>query len=172
MKGRVACEINTCDEILATEIIFNNILEPLNPPETVAILSALVCQEKSNDSPALTTRMEIAKEQIGGIKCILEDLQERLGVRVEFSDSKPSVNFTLAAAVYEWSRGVSFHKITDLVDVQEGKIVRCITRLDELCKDVRNAARVIGNPSLYRKLEAASECIKRDIVFAASMYIT
>jgi antiviral helicase SKI2 len=36
---------------------------------------------------------------------------------------------------------------------------------------VRNAARVVGNPSLYRKMEAASQCIKRDIVFAASLYV-
>jgi antiviral helicase SKI2 len=86
-------------------------------------------------------------------------------------ESKPSVNFTLAAVVYEWARGVSFQEITQMTDIQEGSIVRTITRLDELCRDIRNAARVIGNPSLYRKLEAASECIKRDIVFAASMYI-
>ena len=44
MKGRVACEMNTCDELLAAEIILNNILEPLNPPECVAVLSALICQ--------------------------------------------------------------------------------------------------------------------------------
>jgi antiviral helicase SKI2 len=44
--------------------------------------------------------------------------------------------------------------------------VRCITRLDELCREVRNAARVIGDPTLYRKMEQASESIKRDIVFA------
>ena len=31
----------------------------------------------------------------------------------------------------------------------QGIIVRTITRLDELCKDVRNAARVLGNSSLY-----------------------
>lgn len=54
----------------------------------------------------------------------------------------------------------------------EGSIVRTITRLDELCKDFRNAARVVGNPSLYRKMEATSQCIKRDIVFAASLYIS
>jgi len=170
MKGRVACEINTCDEILASEIIFNNILEPLNPPETAAILSALVCQEKSKDMQTLTTRMEIAKGDIESIHLQLEDLQLQLGIRVD-SESKPSVNFTLAAVVYEWARGVSFNKIASMTEVPEGSIVRCITRLDELCKDIRNAARVIGNPSLYRKLEAASECIKRDIVFAASMYI-
>ena len=44
LKGRVACEMNTCDELMATEIIFNNILEPLNPSEVVAVLSALIFQ--------------------------------------------------------------------------------------------------------------------------------
>ena len=36
---------------------------------------------------------------------------------------------------------------------------------------VRNAARVIGDPTLYRKMEATSQLIKRDIVFAASLYV-
>ena len=44
LKGRVACEMNTCDELLATEVLFNNILEPLNPPEIAALLSAFVFQ--------------------------------------------------------------------------------------------------------------------------------
>ncbi|CAN0038120.1 unnamed protein product, partial [Laminaria digitata] len=55
--------------------------------------------------------------------------------------------------------------------VQEGSVVRAITRLDELCREVRNAARVIGDPTLYRKMEATSQLIKRDIVFAASLYV-
>lgn len=37
---------------------------------------------------------------------------------------------------------------------------------------VRNAARVIGDPTLYRKMETTSQLIKRDIVFAASLYVT
>lgn len=44
LKGRVACEMNTCNELLATEGIFSNILEPLNPPEAAAILAAFVFQ--------------------------------------------------------------------------------------------------------------------------------
>ena len=51
-----------------------------------------------------------------------------------------------------------------------GSIVRCIVRLDETCRDVRNAARVIGDSVLYKKAETASALIKRDIVFAASLY--
>jgi hypothetical protein len=37
---------------------------------------------------------------------------------------------------------------------------------------VRNSARIFGDPVLYRKMEAASQAIKRDICFASSLYIT
>jgi antiviral helicase SKI2 len=56
-------------------------------------------------------------------------------------------------------------------EVQEGSIVRCITRLDEACKEIRNVARIVGDTSLYTKMEEASRMIKRDIVFASSLYI-
>ena len=38
LKGRVACEINTCDELIATEMVFENVLESLNPPEIAGSL--------------------------------------------------------------------------------------------------------------------------------------
>lgn len=57
-----------------------------------------------------------------------------------------------------------------LTDAQEGIIVRCITRLEEVLKDVRKAARIVGNPDLYERMEQTSAAIKRDIVFAASLY--
>lgn len=63
-----------------------------------------------------------------------------------------------------------FSEITGLTDVQEGIIVRCIQRLDEVLRDVRNAARIIGDEILKQKMEEASSLIKRDIVFAASLY--
>ena len=44
LKGRIACEMNSCDELIASEMIFNNILEPLNPPEVAALLSAFIFQ--------------------------------------------------------------------------------------------------------------------------------
>ncbi|EJW76220.1 hypothetical protein WUBG_12870 [Wuchereria bancrofti] len=49
-------------------------------------------------------------------------------------------------------------------------IVRCIQRLDELCHDIRNAARLVGDPTLYEKMDDTSAAIRRDIVFAASLY--
>lgn len=58
-----------------------------------------------------------------------------------------------------------------LTDIQEGIIVRCIQQLNETIKDVRDAARIVGDPTLQQKMEEASNAIKRDIVFAASLYM-
>jgi len=55
-----------------------------------------------------------------------------------------------------------FDKITNLTDVAEGTIVRVITRLDETCREVRDAARVIGDAELFKKMEEAQNKIKRD----------
>ena len=44
----------------------------------------------------------------------------------------------------------------------EGTVVRVITRLDETCREVRDAARVIGDAVLMKKMEEAQMKIKRD----------
>lgn len=54
--------------------------------------------------------------------------------------------------------------------MQEGAVVRCIQQLEEMCREVRQAARLVGESALAAKMEAASNMIKRDIVFAASLY--
>lgn len=102
----------------------------------------------------------------------LQALQDEFGVLTNENEQRSGLNFGLAAPVYQWARGLPFQEIAEMTLTPEGSIVRTITRLDELCKDFRNAARVVGNPSLYRKMEAASQCIKRDIVFAASLYVS
>lgn len=69
-------------------------------------------------------------------------------------------------------QGTPFADICELTDVPEGMIVRTIVRLDETCREFRNAAAIMGNSALHKKMETASNAIKRDIVFAASLYIT
>lgn len=69
-------------------------------------------------------------------------------------------------------QGTPFADICELTDVSEGIIVRTIVRLDETCREFRNAASIMGNSALFKKMEVASNAIKRDIVFAASLYVT
>ena len=33
VKGRIACELSSADELLLTEMMFNGVFNPLNPPQ-------------------------------------------------------------------------------------------------------------------------------------------
>ena len=46
MKGRVACEISTGDELLLTELIFNGVFNTLSPEQCAGLLSCFVFTEK------------------------------------------------------------------------------------------------------------------------------
>lgn len=46
MKGRVACEISTGDELLLTELIFNGVFNSLSPEQCAGLLSCFVFAEK------------------------------------------------------------------------------------------------------------------------------
>lgn len=173
LKGRVACEINTCEELILTELIFENVLSGLTPQEIVALLSALVFQEKhaANDPVHLTPRLVQAKDQAIRIAESLAVLQLEHFLDLDPLEYIALLNFGLSEVVHAWASGLPFKQICMLTEVQEGSIVRCITRLDEVCREVRNIARVIGDPRLFTKMEIASESIKRDVVFATSLYM-
>lgn len=46
MKGRVACEISSGDELMLTEMIFNGVFNTLLPEQCAALLSCFVFDEK------------------------------------------------------------------------------------------------------------------------------
>jgi len=57
IKGRVACEVTSGDELLLTEMMFNGIFIDLDVPKTVSLLSCLVCDERSNEVPKLSEEL-------------------------------------------------------------------------------------------------------------------
>jgi len=169
LKGRVACEISN-HELIITELVFENAFTNLHPTEIVALLSCFVFQQRRSSEPSLTKTLEEGKDCILNMAEQIANLQSESGLSTSVQEFKEQYRFGLVEAVFEWARGMPFSEITNLTDVQEGIIVRCIQRLNETCRDVRNAARIIGDPKLGEKMEEASAMIKRDIVFAASLY--
>ena len=174
LKGKVACEVHSGDELVLTELILDNVLADFEPAEIAALLSAFVFQEKTMSEPALTGSLERGRDTIIAISEKVNDVQTRLQVIQSSEDSNDFASnprFGLMEVVYEWARGMSFKNITGLTDVLEGTIVRTITRLDETCREVKNAARIVGDPELYQKMQTAQEMIKRDITAVASLYM-
>ncbi|ORY28175.1 NUC185 domain-domain-containing protein [Naematelia encephala] len=169
LKGRVACEINSAPELILTELILENVLADYTPEEAVALLSVFVFVEKTDSQPVIPPKL---KGGLDIIYRIAEDVErEQNFAQIQYDEFKEKYKVGLVEVVYEWARGMPFTQITELTDVPEGTIVRVITRLDETCREVRDAARVIGDVDLFTKMEEAQALIKRDIVFAASLYL-
>uniref|UniRef100_A0AC34GPJ4 Helicase SKI2W n=1 Tax=Panagrolaimus sp. ES5 TaxID=591445 RepID=A0AC34GPJ4_9BILA len=178
IKGRVAAQINE-DTLLLTEMIFENKLQNRGCSEIAALLCPLTAQhhsakEKQNerDCKILTTVANIdvintLKEEMANMANKIDDIERKCKV-VNARRDPPT--FGLMEAVYQWAEGMSFEQITHLTDAHEGIIVRCIQRLDEVLKDIRNAGRIIGDNALVQKMVDTSAAIRRDIVFAASLY--
>ncbi|KAK7870957.1 hypothetical protein R5R35_012172 [Gryllus longicercus] len=175
MKGNVAIKMRN-HELLITEIVLRNILTDLPPAEIAALLSCLVCQQRTRFKDDKDPQMDLGVSLKDGIKKIKEIentiKKEEKNCNVE---QLPAINqdlsFELVRVVYEWAKGKPFSDImTYKVDVQEGIIVRCIQQLSETINDVKDAASTIGNTLLKSKMEDAQKAIKRDIVFLASLY--
>ena len=146
LKGRVACEVNTCEELIVTELIFCGILNDLEPAEIVAALSALVFQEKNDNEldSELSESLIRCCHKMKEIATNIGVLQQECGLKIDPSDyCDSSLKFGLVHAVYEWAQGIPFRNICELTLVQEGSIVRCITRLDELCREVSSTKLVM-----------------------------
>ena len=93
------------------------------------------------------------------------------------SNVEEDLNFSIMSLIYKWAEGAKFYDImndSDLetIDLQEGTIVRTIMRIEEVCSDIRNAGKTVGNTELVDKLNQVTTLIKRGIVFAPSLYFS
>ena len=63
LKGRVACEMGS-NELIVTELVFNNQLTERPPEEIAALLSCLVFQQRNCSAPELTDSLAKGAEDI------------------------------------------------------------------------------------------------------------
>ncbi|XP_063895798.1 superkiller complex protein 2 isoform X2 [Helicoverpa armigera] len=170
LKGRVACGMGT-NELIISELVFRNVFTDKTPAEIAALLSCFVFQARTQVENQLTEKLAEGVKAIEQIDAELTAIESKYLVG-QFEGQAERLNFGLVRVVYEWALEKPFAEIMDLTDVQEGIIVRCIQQLHELLVDVKDAAVAVGDPKLQAKMMEASTAIKRDIVFAASLYTT
>ena len=58
-----------------------------------------------------------------------------------------------------------------MTDVYEGSLIRLFRRLEELLRQMAQAAKVMGSVDLEQKFEQCLGKIRRDIVAAQSLYL-
>ena len=61
--------------------------------------------------------------------------------------------------------------LSKMTDVYEGSLIRLFRRLEELLRQIAQAAKVMGSEELEQKFETALGKVRRDIVAAQSLYL-
>ena len=176
-KGQVACNISSGDELLLTEMIFDNLLNKIEPAALAALLTCFLSNEGSSGGKEDDVKFER--------EFVLKDLYEKMKASAKkiaavLIDSKIDITeeeyldqfkHDYMLPVYNWAQGKSFGEICEF-EIYEGNLIRVIRRLDELIKELIECAGLIGNTELKENLEKASELIRKGIPFAASLYLS
>lgn len=77
----------------------------------------------------------------------------------------------LMDVVFAWCNGSTFSQLCQMTDIFEGSIIRSMRRLEELLRQMCQASKTIGNTELEEKFTTAIKLMKRDIIFASSLYL-
>jgi ATP-dependent RNA helicase DOB1 len=172
-KGRVACEISTGDELLLTEMIFNGVFNELSEEQCASLLSCFVFNEKSEQQIRL-------KEDLAGPLRVMQESARRIAKvsiesRLPLNEDEYIAGFRveLMDAVMQWCKGAKFAEICKLTDIFEGSIIRAFRRLQELIRQMTQAAKAIGNEELENKFNGALNKLERQgsIIFSPSLYL-
>lgn len=171
-------------------MVFNGLFNALDVTQTAALLSCFVCDEKSNEMPKLS-------ESLSGPLKQMQDLARRIAkvsveAKLEMEEDEYVEQFKpyMMDIVAAWCKGCSFGDVCKMTDLFEGfsllynkslcksiiwnyagSIIRCMRRLEELLRQMVQAAKSIGNTELENKFSEGIKLIKRDIIFAASLYL-
>ncbi|KAI9329721.1 rRNA-processing arch domain-containing protein [Obelidium mucronatum] len=172
MKGRVACEVSVGDELLLTEIMLAGGFGDLSVEQTVALLSCF-CHSERNEK----NQTKLPEELDAPLKMLQQHARKIAQVSIESKivmDEEEYVSSfrpELMEVVLAWAKGAKFSAICKMTDVFEGSIIRTFRMLEELLRQMGNAAKSIGNTELEVKFADGITKIKRDIVFASSLYL-
>ena len=212
VKGRVACEISTGDELLLTELIFNGVFNSLAPEHCAGLLSCFVFTEKVGAPQRCCRGQRLIivqsehqtrlKEELAAPLRVMQETARRIAkvckeskLPIVEEEYVQSFKVELMDAVVQWCKGASFSDICkvgtlrykcvplppwltlahlpQLTDQFEGSLIRVFRRLQELIRQMAQAAKAIGNVELQQKFEKASEMLERpnSVIFASSLYL-
>jgi ATP-dependent RNA helicase DOB1 len=127
LKGRVACEINTLDELVTTELMFNGVFNDLKPEQLVALLGCMCFEEKKKEGDGKV------REDMEGPFGKLKETARAVGkvvqeckIALDPDEYAESFNPDMIEVLYAWTLGAKFAEVIKLSDAFEG-CVRGVT---------------------------------------------
>ncbi|GAB1313505.1 ATP-dependent RNA helicase mtr4 [Madurella fahalii] len=172
MKARVACEISSTEghELLLAELLFNRFFNELTPEVCASVLSVFIFDEKVETQEL---KEELAKpfREIQAQARIIAKVSAESKLDVNEDEYVQSLKWQLMETVLAWANGRPFVEISKMTNAYEGSLIRLFRRLEELLRQMAEAAKVMGSEELKDKFELSLSKIRRDIVSFNSLYL-
>ncbi|KAG6014904.1 hypothetical protein E4U43_006008 [Claviceps pusilla] len=172
LKARVACEISSTEghELLLSELLLDRFFNELTPETCAAVLSCFIFDEKV-ETQALKEELQKPFREIQAKARIIAKVSQECKMDVNEDEYIASLKWQLMETVYAWAQGKPFAEICKMTNAFEGSLIRLFRRLEELLRQMAQAAKVMGNDDLTKKFEESLSKIRRDLVAAQSLYL-
>ena len=160
-RARIARQINGY-EIQIAELLFDGVLDELEPAEIAAVFVSLVYEARRGDSnfvkfdgrtKHIAFRVEMAVRRFTSL-----ELQHG------FEDPIKVPDFGLWRATLAWCSGCDFEELEEYTSVSAGDIVRAYRMAIQMLRQLQHA--LTKDYPLYRTLETARIQMNRDVVDA------
>lgn len=173
-KGIIAMGINECQELVFTEMLFKGLLDKLEFPEIVGVLSVFINEKDQSGEERYISDLKIPKNMINVLKEIKNiseyfiNLEEKKELYIG-SDYK--LYFDFIEPSYIWASGKSINEVYQYTNVYDGNFVKAIMRINNICENLMDVCKSIEKYDLCSKLENYNQILIRDITSINSLYV-
>ncbi|KAI3883950.1 hypothetical protein MKW92_021381 [Papaver armeniacum] len=171
LKGKVACEITSADELTLTELMFKGVFNRATVEEDDFFAIVFCVEGKTSGCPKPREGLDLLFTELQETARTVANAQLNCKVPIDIEGFVNSFRPDIMEVVYAWAKGSKFYEIMEIAQVFEGSLIRAIRRLEEVLQQLTEAAKSVGDTQLEAKFQEAVTKIKRDIVFAASLYL-
>lgn len=172
VKGIMAMEVNECNPIMLTELVYGSYLDELDFPEIISVLAIFL------DVSSKAREVEWTPKSDRAVTKYIKDMDV---LEVEESRHSPvhsdwKINDYLCDLSGMWVREeTGLPPMLDtlhITDLQPGEFVRMMLKLDNICKEVSTIAKICGKDRLQGVLDGHHRRIIRNIVTPQSLYVS
>ena len=174
--GRIVAEVNECNPLILGYIIENNILDNLEFPELMALLSIFIIDFSIEESfiinLPITEDLKNIMYNIGEITDNFQKEEDELNQNIIYNIySDWDISTSIFEAVYKWCEGKSWREVSLVYPTFEGNFIKNIIRLSNLAKNVYSIAKLTKNTKLINIMDGFEEKLIRDFVTIESLYL-
>lgn len=173
IKGKVASEINECNSIMLTELVFSDLLDNIDFKDLGALLSIFGDSTKTNNKDDITSTYYHEKyDKYINLLNEVSDYYINYENSLElYTNLKWSINIDLIEPTYRWLDNENFEILTTEYKIFEGNLIKDFLKIYNLSAEVEKIAEMLNKNNLVIEASKLKENILRDIVSVESLYI-